>query len=72
MKSERYNHKNIVFLEDQRGPRGIMMRVLDEKNKKKYIRSIKRKKREEEMKEKEQSKHYDKKNKTVTKICNLI
>ena len=47
MKSERYNDKNIAFLEDQRGPREMMMRGLDDKNKKKYIKSMKRKRRDE-------------------------
>ena len=32
-------------MEDQRGPREMMMRGLDEENKKKYIRSIEEKKR---------------------------
>ena len=60
-KSERYKDENIAFLEDQGGPREMMMRGLDEKEiKKKYTRSIKRKRREEAMKEKEQSRHNDK------------
>ena len=61
MKSEIYNDENIAFLEDQRGLREMMMRVLDEKNYKKYMKSFKRKTREEEMKQKEQFRHNDKK-----------
>ena len=37
-------------MEDQRGPREMMMRGLDEENKKKYIRSIEEKKRSNEIK----------------------
>ena len=52
-KSERYNDENIAFLEDQKSPREMMMKGLDEKKNKK--RNMKRKRREEAMKEKEQS-----------------
>ena len=60
MKSEIYNDENIAFLEDQRDPR------------EKYIRSVKRKKREEAIKQKEQSKENDKKDQVETNICDLI
>ena len=56
MKSKRGNEENIAFLEDQRGPREMMMGGLDEKNKQKNIRSMKRKTREDTMRVKEQSK----------------
>ena len=65
MKSKRYNENN-AFLEDQRGPRKMMMRGLDEKNKKKYIRSMKRKRREA-MKQKEQSRNNDQKSSNSNK-----
>ena len=39
--------KIFALLKDQRGPRKMMMRGLDEKHKKKYIRGIKRKRRNE-------------------------
>ena len=57
----------ILFFKDQRE---MMMRGLDEKNKKTYIRSMERKRKA--MKEKEQSKHNDKKIQILTKICNPI
>ena len=56
LKSKRGNEENIAFLEDQRGPREMMMGGLDEKNKQKNIRSMKRKTREDTMRVKEQSK----------------
>ena len=56
MKSKRGNEENIAFLEDQRGPREMMMGGLDEKNKQKNIKSMKRKTREDTMRVKEQSK----------------
>ena len=37
MKSERYNDENIVFFEDQGGPREMMMRGLDEKKKQEKV-----------------------------------
>ena len=55
MKSTRGNQENISFLNDQRGPRKMMMRSLDEKNKQKHVRSMKRKAREDTMRLKEQS-----------------
>ena len=47
--------KNIAFLENKKGPREMMMRGLNEKNTKKYIKSMKRKRIEEPIKPKEQS-----------------
>ena len=53
MKSTRGNEENISFLNDQRGPRKMMMRGLDEKNKQKHVRSMKRKAKEDTMRLKE-------------------
>ena len=41
MNSTRGNEENISFLNDQRGPRKMMMRGLDDKSKQKHVRSMK-------------------------------